>query len=228
MLVGLSIFFALPEPLQLPLACLLAGIMFFVQLKGKVFTAPDLETQLRALADLGIRLDEGVGLKELQLSFSRADYKNRPYTCLLVAMGSPIEREPWTERTSSDVWNFDNECIEDKKVYAGIVKNLVRLAKLENKLDAVLSDVDFEAQSASLIYKIGDIRRKLEPVFEGDWADQKTVHAVMSDIEQVAGNEKYFWCVDNGQAWAILFISDQTAKALNKLARRLVSRCVLD
>ncbi len=115
--------------------------------------------------------------------------------------------------------------VDDEDVYETIVKELVKLALQEPSLKKVKNRVDFENQSVSLTYRIGEFFRELKPKFDGDWADEKIVQTILSDIEETANNGKHFWYVDNGQASTFLFISDETAKALNNLQRDLVSRC---
>ncbi|MEL7452609.1 MAG: hypothetical protein AAGJ50_04465 [Pseudomonadota bacterium] len=161
---------------------------------------------------------------DLLLSFSEGEYTATPYQLLLSVMGCDIEEEPWGRSVSDHVWQLDFECIEDKKSYVTIVKKLCKLAKVESKLNGVLGDVDFETNSATLTYKLGDRVRNLTPKFDGDWLDEATLKVIVSDIENAAGKGRHFWVVDNGQAAVFLFVRDETAKALNTLKRRLVSR----
>lgn len=119
---------------------------------------------------------------------------------------------------------MDFECIEDNKSYVTVVKKLCRLAGVDEKLNAVIGDVDFGNKSAELTYKLGDIVRTLKPKVDRDWLDKDILDLIVSDIEVQADNRKHFWVVNDGQASVFLFIHDETAKKLNKLKSRLVSR----
>jgi len=183
-----------------------------------------LKDQIQDFEDIGILLSDGVRKRDLLLSFSEKEYESNPYLLLLIAIGGEVEKEPWGRRVSDQVLNLDFECIEDNKSYVTIVKRLCQLAGVEKKLNAVIGDIDFEAMSAELTYKLGDQVRKLAPKVDRDWLDKSVLDTVVSDIEAQADNGKRFWIADNGQASVFLFIHDNTAKKLNKLKSRLVSR----
>ena len=142
-----------------------------------------LKDQIQDFEDLGIMLSEGVTKRDLLFSFSEKEYASTPYQLLLIAMGNEIEKEPWGRRVSDQALNLDFECIEDNKSYVTIVKRLCRLAGVDEKLNAVIGDIDFEAQSAELAYKLGDKVRKLSPNFDRDWLDKSILDTVICDIE---------------------------------------------
>jgi len=54
-----------------------------------------LEEQLAKLADLGLKLDDGITVDDLLYSFGREDYEKRPFDLILFVLGIEVEREPW-------------------------------------------------------------------------------------------------------------------------------------
>ncbi len=70
-----------------------------------------LEQQIATLAELGLHLNEGRTIDDLLDSLPRKDYEAQPFDLILFTYGIEVEREPWGRFFSSQVWNFDTECI---------------------------------------------------------------------------------------------------------------------
>lgn len=63
-----------------------------------------LEDQLAKLADLGLKLDDGVTIDDILHSFDRDDYEERPFDLILFILGIEVERAPWGRPVCSRVW----------------------------------------------------------------------------------------------------------------------------
>ena len=87
-----------------------------------------LEQQLAKLAELGLKLNDGVTVNDLIYSWKREAYEERPFDLILFVLGIEVERKPWGRPVCSHVWNFDTECIRATGDYAGIVKRLCGVA----------------------------------------------------------------------------------------------------
>lgn len=221
----LLLFRLLPEDLILPFILIGLSALIFYNYKNRDSKKIPLDTQLLELKDLDIRLNRGITRKDLLSFGSLEEYEDSPYVLLISFMGSDVQRRKHRRRVSPFAWDFDYECVDEEDTYETIVKELVKLAQQEPSLTKIKSRVDFENQTISLNYMIGEFSRELAPNFMNDWADEKVIQIILSDIEDTANNGKHFWYVDNGQASTFLFISDQTAQTLNKLQKGLVSRC---
>src|SRR5688572_17241880 len=101
-----------------------------------------LEHQVAALAELGLRLEAGLGIPELLHSFDRAKYEARPFELLLFMLGAEVEAEPWGRRFCNRVWNFDTECIVGTGAYVAIAKQLARVAGRPDALTGLRDHVD--------------------------------------------------------------------------------------
>jgi hypothetical protein len=170
-------------------------------------TPVTIEEQLETLAQLGLSLNDGVTVADLLYSWEREEYENEPFDTLLFMLGSEVEREPSGRNACDRAWNFDVECIEDTGSYVTIVENLCRVAGMPGLISDAEDFVDIENETAWLKYTIDGQQRHFNIPVDNDWADPKTVSAVMRDIER---DGKRFYGKDNGQA-SIWFYLDQTA-----------------
>jgi len=71
-----------------------------------------LEKQLGVLAELGLRLNEGVTVDDLFYSYDRNQYETNPFDLILFVFGSEVERKPWGRNICDRAWNFDTEFID--------------------------------------------------------------------------------------------------------------------
>jgi hypothetical protein len=173
-----------------------------------------LEQQLAKLAELGLRLDDGITIDHILYSFGRKDYEERPFDLILFVLGIEVERAPWGRSVCSRVWNFDTECITSTGDYVRIVKRLCQVAGQPNCLKDVSDFVDIDAGKAWLKYKVGGTERNWPVEVNDDWADTLTLNYVMDDIER-DGHRFYF--KDNGQAMVLFYLDSKTAAELNLL-----------
>lgn len=174
-----------------------------------------LDEQLAKLAELGLRLNDGITIDDLLYSFDREAYEESPFDLVLFALGIEVERKPWGRRICSRVWNFDAECIESSGDYVTIVKRLCELSDGPGYLTDVSDHIDLEIGEAWLKYKVNDTERNWKVEVNDDWADSLTVSYVMDDIER---DGKRFYFKDNGQAMILFFLDSDTAMELNRLS----------
>lgn len=174
-----------------------------------------LEEQLARLAEIGLKLDDGVTVEDLLNSFDRAGYEDRPFDLILFMLGCEVESEPWGRPICSRVWNFDTECIYSTGDYVFIVERLCRVAGLPDRLQDLSDFVDIEAGQAWLKYNVEGRERRWPIEVNDDWADTLTLSYVMQDIER-DGRRYYF--KDNGQAMVLFYLDDIAAAQLNRLA----------
>jgi len=173
-----------------------------------------LEQQLATLAELGLRLNEGITVDDLLHSWDREEYENEPFDTILFMLGSEVEREPWGRNVCDRAWNFDVEFIEGDGSYVTIVQNLCRVAGTPDLITELQDSVDLENGTAWLKYTIDGKQRHYTVAVDNDWADPETVSAVMEDIER---DGMRFYAKDNGQASIWFYLDSKTADKLNQL-----------
>ena len=174
-----------------------------------------LEDQINALSDLGIKMNKGVIIDNLLVSWSRADYEHRPFNTILFEYGSEVEREPLGRNVCDRVWNFDVECIEGEGSYVAIVNRLALLAGMRENLTEVRDAVDFESGQAWVSYQLNGESRKYQIKIDDDWADANVVAAIMKDLKKPGMR---FYAKDNGQASVWFYLDEATAGEINKLS----------
>jgi len=174
-----------------------------------------LEEQLESLARLGLKLNEGVTVDDLLYSYGRDEYENDPFDLIFFMLGSEVEREPWGRNICDHVWNFDVESICDTGSYVEIVQNFCRIAEKAELITDLEDFVDIENGKAWLKYVIDGERRYYNVTVNDDWAEPETVSSVMTDIER---DGKRFYAKDNGQASIWIYLDDEMAGNLNRLA----------
>jgi hypothetical protein len=174
-----------------------------------------LEQQLAKLAELGLKLDDGITVDDILYSFDREDYEKRPFALILFVLGIEVERAPTGRSVCSRVWNFDTECIVATGDYVRVVKRLCRVAGQPDRLKDVRDFVDIDAGKAWLKYTVDGTMRNWPVEVNDDWADTLTLSYVMDDIER-DGHRFYF--KDNGQAMILFFLDSITAEELNRLS----------
>lgn len=174
-----------------------------------------LEQQLAKLAELGLKLDDGITIDDLLFSSDRKDYEERPFDLILFTLGIEVEREPWGRSVCSRAWDFDTECITSTGDYVQIVKRLCQVAGRPDCLKDVSDFVDIDGGKAWLKYKVDGTERNWSVKMEDDWADMETVSHVMNDIERDAHR---FYFIDNGQAMVLFYLDSEKASELNRLS----------
>ena len=130
------------------------------------------EEQLDNLAACGIALKPDFDRDVLYSVFEEEAYEREPYTLLLVALGSEAEEEPYGF-ISTDIWNFDTECIEDHGDYARIAMRMEELAGGALPFEGIEDFVDVEAGTAWLAFKLDGRDYKWEFEVDNDWVDTR-------------------------------------------------------
>ncbi|WP_216362626.1 hypothetical protein [Bowmanella denitrificans] len=174
-----------------------------------------LEAQIQALAESGLKLNDGVTVGDLLYSWSREEYEQSPYDLIFSIYGSEVERAPWGRNVCDKVWNFDVESIEGDGAYVDIVHRLSLLTGAVSRISDIKDSVNFGSGEAWVSYKIDGKSRKHNIVIDNDWADAKAVDAVMQDM---LVSDHSFYAIDNGQASIWFFLNEKTASELNKLS----------
>lgn len=176
-----------------------------------------LERQLRKLNDIGISLNENVFIDDLLYSFKRKEYEKNPFDLILFVFGIEIEREPWGRFFSSNVWNFDTECITSTGDYVKIIKKLCTLSGNENILSNITDLIDRKTGVAWIKYSIDTKSREWEVELNDDWVDMMTISYIIDDIEK---DGKSFYFKENGQAMILFYLDAKSAKKLKKLSNK--------
>jgi hypothetical protein len=174
-----------------------------------------LEQQLAKLAELGLKLDDGINVDDILYSCDREEYEQRPFDHILFVLGIDVERAPWGRSVCSRVWNFDMECINSTGDYVRIVKRLCQVAGQPDRLKEVSDFVDIDAGKAWLKYKVDGTQRDWLVEVNDDWADTLTLNYVMDDIER---DGRRFYFKDNGQAMVLFYLDADAAAELNRLS----------
>ena len=174
-----------------------------------------LEQQLTTLAELGLKLNDGVTIDDLLYSFDREDYEEEPFDLILSVLGSEVESEPSGRDFCSRVWDFDVECIVETGDYVRIVERLCKVAGRPGLITEIEDYVNLETGEAWLKYTIDGLRREHTVAVNDDWADGETIDRVMSDIER---DSYRFYGKDNGQATVWFYLDEDTAAKLNELS----------
>ena len=174
-----------------------------------------LEEQLAKLAEVGLKLDEGIAVDDVLYSVGREDLERRPFDLILFVLGIEVEREPWGRSFCSSVWNFDTECIVSTGDYVRVVKRLCQVAGRPDCLKDVTDFVDIDAGKAWLKYEVDGTERHWSVEVDDDWADMITVSYVMRDIQR---DGRRFYFKDNGQAMVLYYLDNRAAAELNLLS----------
>jgi hypothetical protein len=174
-----------------------------------------LEEQLAKLAELGLKLNEGVTVDDLLYSFDRKAYEERPFDLLLFVLGIEVERAPWDRPVCSRAWNFDTECITTTGDYTRIVRRLCEVAGQPDYLKDVSDFVDLDAGKAWLKYEVDGTARNWPVEVDNDWADTLTLSYVMDDLQH---DGRRFFSKDNGQAMVLFYLDSTTAAELNRIS----------
>lgn len=176
-----------------------------------------LETQIQALAVAGLRLAPGRTVGELLTSWSRQEYETDPYNLLLFMYGSEVEAEPWGRWFSDRGWNFDMECLSEAGDYGRAFEQIVRITGQPDLVTSLSDDFNFNAETATIRYRLKGQPRELTARVDNDWADPEAVAAFVGELERAVGDGRRFWAADNGQASVLFFLADDEAARINAL-----------
>jgi hypothetical protein len=173
-----------------------------------------LEMQIEKLAEIGLHLAEGITADDIVFSFPREEFEAKPFDLLLFSYGIEVEREPWGRPISTQVWNFDTECIVGTGSYVAIMEELRRITGQPERLTELNDFVHMDDRDAWLEYCIDGRRQRWDVDVIDDWADTLALSYVMDDIER-DGFRFYFR--DNGQAMILFYLDLPSVTALRAL-----------
>ncbi len=184
------------------------------------------EDQVAAFAKAGLHLNPGVRIDDVIYSFDAPEFAQDRYNLLLFVYGIEIEREPWGRRFCDQVLNFDYERIGATGDYVKIAQDLAALTGRTDLISEARDTVDLEKPTATLTCRIAGVPKTYKIKIKDDWADPDVVLALLKDIELAVDDGRTFWSGDNGQSAIYLFISDETATALQALKDDCITRVI--
>ncbi|MCP9960173.1 MULTISPECIES: hypothetical protein [Streptomyces] len=173
-----------------------------------------LETQISRLAELGLPLATGRTVDDLLHSLPRDVFERRPYEVLLSVLGAEVEEEPWGRWFCDRAWNLDAECVHGPGAYAGIARQLCRIAGRPDAFTDVRDHVDLEAEEAWIEYAVDGRVRRWSAEVHDDWADMMVVSYLMDDLER---DGRRFWTREGGQIVNLYFLDEAAARGVNGL-----------
>jgi hypothetical protein len=91
---------------------------------------------------------------------------------LLRALGGAYGRLPHFH-LSNNIWLFDAECVEDPQAYADIAIRIDAITSPTLSLSSILSNLDFNANSAWLEFECQQVHYRWDLALEDDWVDPK-------------------------------------------------------
>jgi hypothetical protein len=181
-----------------------------------------LRQQIKNFAEVGVTLNPGVTIDDLEHSFSNREYEADPYRLLFFVLGSEVERTPWGRRISNQVWNFDLECVEGPGRYQEILRNLAELVGRPELISEIAESIGPTVAVGELSYCIDGNRRTLGVRVQDDWADADAVASILRDIENTLDCGRRFWSADHGQVAILTFLTAADAKRINALCGGLL------
>jgi hypothetical protein len=158
----------------------------FLTILDRLFhrTVP-LEAQLQALAEYGIRTNDGVAVDDLLYRFRREQYEKQPYKLLLCALGSESERD-LTRFLSDNIWHLDTECIEGPSSYVRIATRMATLAAGALPITNVRDDVDLDQGKARVSFALNEHEYNWDAEVRDDWIDP----AILTNFVRLLDGQK--------------------------------------
>ena len=129
-----------------------------------------LEEQIKALAGAGLVLNQGVTADDLTGFESRSALEAEPFKGLIEALGSDLERAPFTP-ICDRLWMCDYECIEDDGSYRQIFVRLERMTGGGMAMERITDHVDLEAGEAWVQFSSRGKRYQWDAKVDDDWLD---------------------------------------------------------
>jgi len=182
-----------------------------------------LEMQIAALADAGLAMNAGVTVDDLLHSFPREEYEIGPWRCLLFMLGSEIDAPPEGRRICDVALDLDFECITGPGSYLQIVRELARIAGVENRLESLSDRLDQSASAGEVSYLIDGAAHIVPVRIDSDWADPQAVTRILHDLA-AAGDGRGFWGADNGQGLVVFFLTEEAASRVNAVTNGELQR----
>jgi len=148
--------------------------------------------------------------------FERREYEEKPYILLLIAMGSEIEKDGEFKFTSTDIWHFDRECIEDDGDYSIVMERIVELIKGELLITDIEDHIDRENEEVGLSFKLNGETYKFNLTLNDDWLNIG-VFKIFSNLLEEHGSDRRFFYSDLGQGILVGAFKKEQWLSLNKL-----------
>jgi len=175
-----------------------------------------LEKQLEEFSAIGIRLNPGITINHLLLSYSREKYESEPYDLLLIMMGVETEDDD-PKRISDNVWGLDTECINEDGDYVNIAQNMTKLAGSCLPIEEIQDHVDFDSEVAWLSFKLDGIKYKWDLEWCGDYIDPNILEKFEKLLTKKTTAIKFHHIELGGQSCSFVCMSNDQVKALKKL-----------
>lgn len=177
-------------------------------------TARDYASLQQLVDDFGeasIKLQAGISIEDLLTDILLDTYLDKP-AALLRVYGGVLEKDNQWIRASSQVINFDYECIEDElDSYLDIFHNFVNLIP---STEPISHNICIQGQT--LEYQIGHIKRTLKPKVDSDWADEAVIGQLIQDIAYNLPSNYQVRSRDDGQAVLFVVIADEQYSKLHQ------------
>ena len=180
-----------------------------------------LEEQIHTLKQLGFtfNVDDEQLLNSLLNHFERDVYEDDPYSLLLAICGAELSNEEDKELSlTSDILNFDTECVEDERIYDYLVDQFTQLSKGKFVLTNVKSLVDFENEIAKISFDYEGATYNWDIVFNYDWIDFNLLRK-LSKLADSKKDSNHYYYFNDGQHLTLIYCDRETVKKLNSLIK---------
>lgn len=175
-----------------------------------------LETQLQALAELGIAPRDEAARESLTTGFTEEEFAEDPYHLLLTVLGGCREAEDGTLiPNSDDVFFFDVHCGQEPGVYADVIGQLCELSGGVLDVTGITEEPEPEKAKLRVSCTAVGAERVWELEMDGDLFDID-LFTHLSDILPADGKSFF---IHVGDDTVTVFFSDaKTAKQLNRVS----------
>ncbi|MCA8959732.1 MAG: hypothetical protein KDC38_04440 [Planctomycetes bacterium] len=183
-----------------------------------------IESQLAALAEIGLTLNPGVGEEQLTRSDDRRSLESPPYRGLIEVMGMDLEEEPYTPLCDR-LWMCDVERVEDHGDYVEVLERLERMTSNALDLSHVKDHVDLEEGVAWLEFEHEGQRVRWDFRIDDDWLDP-TVLTRYDGLLGASGSRVRIYSNhrDYGQVAFLAAFEPDQKKRFDQLSRIRLSR----
>ncbi|RAP74581.1 hypothetical protein [Paenibacillus montanisoli] len=181
----------------------------------RTILGPTVNEQYSKLEEIGIRLNGNYKLADI-LHFPVKDYQAKPYLLLLMDMGSEPKDSDREGVICDQLWCFDRECIEDQGDYSLKLNRIGELIKDELELTDISDDIDFEAERASVSFRIDGRACKYDLNFEYDWLDINLFKIFSMLLEQHGSNRRFYY-FDTGNNLLVALLHREQWNSLKEL-----------
>lgn len=178
-----------------------------------------LEAQLERLAQLGLRLNPGVGERHLTTFADRAALEKAPFKQLVEVMGITLEEEPYTPLCNR-LWMCDYERVEDHGAYVEVVRRLETMTGGALGLAAIRDHVDLDSGVAWVEFDHREVPVHWDLKVDDDWLDpsvllryDELLRASRADVRIYANHRDY------GQVAFLVALAPQHQREFEQLTK---------